>query len=186
MRLQIQKNFYWNYDSHLINNEFTKETLHNYTKLIMRRENAVKQYPVENFNKIRNCHDNCYKDPKISKKAVDSYIDFINSPETADAQSYMFNSIESFKWPENYFQKFVEGFKKYREIIVNNEKIAAYMGENVSANQVKYVKQKFLRNLKQVAKKNEISLNDQLATDLENYTFENSFPWLSQTNIIQA
>lgn len=124
LRFQILKNFYWIYDSDLTNQEYSRETLTHYAKLIIHRENAIKQYPIEHFSSSKNCHDNCFQNPKSSMNAIDKYQKYIIDPTTLKAQAYMFNSIESFKWPESYFRKFVEGFKKYREIIVNNEKIA--------------------------------------------------------------
>lgn len=65
---------------------------------------------------------------------------------------FWLQNLDSFKWPEGHFRKFVEGYAKYQKIIVNNEKIAMFMGAGVSPNHVKCVKIKFLKFLKKRAK----------------------------------
>lgn len=66
----------------------------------------------------------------------------------------MFNSVDVFQWPYNYFEKFVQGLFKFKKLIVNNDKIACFIGREVSANHVKFLKHKFLRCAKVRAKEN--------------------------------
>ena len=82
--------------------------------------------------------------------------------------------------------KFVQGVQRYFKIVVNNEKIANWIGATVVPNHVKFIKTRFLRYLKERAKKNSLSPKEQLDIDVDNFNFDQMFPWMTRANISQS
>ena len=70
------------------------ETLGQYTKMIVKRENAIKVYGEQRFSKFS--HDNCYDEPAIGQTAIKAYKKYLHAPSTKIAQSYLFGGVGNF------------------------------------------------------------------------------------------
>lgn len=96
------------------------------------------------------------------------YINYINSPKTQGERSYLYHSDKRSEWTHEQYKTFLEGLNKYFDIVVNNRKIAKYMGD-IDPNHVRFVKGKYLRSLKKRAKEKNLSRKDILQNDIDNF-----------------
>ena len=56
------------------------------------------------------------------------------------------------------YKKFLDGFQKYMHETINNKKIAKFIDPTVKPNHVRYIKGKYIRNLKKRAKLANVNL----------------------------
>lgn len=102
-------------------------------------------------------------------EAIKSYEDMINSPTMKKKRAYKFHSEERGEWNESIYKRFLEGLLKFYDNSINNRKIAKYIGSGISANQVKFVKGKYIRKLKKRSRETKILAKEILASDIENF-----------------
>ncbi|CAD8211184.1 unnamed protein product [Paramecium pentaurelia] len=100
--------------------------------------------------------------------AIDEYLNYINAPKTQQKRSYIYHSDNREEWKEEQYKQFLEGLYKYFEIVVNNKKIAKFMGD-VNPNHVRFIKGQYLRGLKKRAKEKNINRKELLKQDIENF-----------------
>ncbi|CAK63227.1 unnamed protein product (macronuclear) [Paramecium tetraurelia] len=100
--------------------------------------------------------------------AIDEYVNYINAPKTQQKRSYIYHSDNREEWKEEQYKQFLEGLHKYFEIVVNNKKIAKFMGD-VNPNHVRFIKGQYLRGLKKRAKEKNINRKELLKQDIENF-----------------
>ena len=190
------------HDNQLLANRSSSEMLKIYSTLQTTKQRALRQPKNQTLLQIDKVHDNTYKDSESNARALEKYLDYVKNPETKKKQWYKFYREDGLNWPEPYFKLFLEGYLKFKKNPVNNAKIAQFItnsgksgsrgGERsgkavdggkrvavpVSANHVKYLKQKYLRLLKKRAKKNFRTVDDQIEDDIKNFEFKRIFPWL--------
>jgi hypothetical protein len=94
LRRQVLKHWYLINDQELLNSPVQNETLGQYTKMIVKRENAIKVYGEQRFSKFS--HDNCYEEPAIGQTAIKAYKKYLQAPSTKIAQSYLFGGVGNF------------------------------------------------------------------------------------------
>lgn len=112
-------------------------------------------------------------------EALHNYDEMINSPTMKKKRAYKFHSEDRGEWTETIYKKFLEGLLKYFDCSINNKKIAKFIGSSISANQVKFVKGKYLRRLKKRSKDVRIIVKDLLKEDICNFNMK-IFEFISQ------
>lgn len=146
--------------------EINLETLHQFLKL------------NENFKKNKEVMGSFSSHDKINE-ALQSYDEIINSPTMKKKRAYKFHSEERCEWSESIYKKFLEGLLKYYDHSINNRKIAKFIGSGISANQVKFIKGKYLRKLKKRSRVEKIVAKELLQNDINKFDM-NIFDFLSQ------
>lgn len=146
--------------------EINSETLHQFLKL------------NDNFKKNKEIMGSFSSHEKINE-ALQSYEEIINSPTMKKKRAYKFHSEERCEWNEGIYKKFLEGLLKYYDHSINNRKIAKFIGSGISANQVKFIKGKYLRKLKKRSRLEKIVAKELLQNDIDNFDMR-IFDFLSQ------
>ena len=156
-----------------------------YDKLIdfflceIEQKKSQKDRNSETLHQFLNLNTNFLKTPdnligsfssieKITEALV-SYEENINSPSMKKKRAYKFHSEERGEWTENIYKRFLEGLTKYYDNSINNNKIAKFIGNGISANHVKFVKGKYLRKLKKRSRDLKIMTKELLGQDIANF-----------------
>jgi len=108
-----------------------------------------------------------FSDKKFTMTSIENYIHYFNAPHIAKKRSYIFHTTQRRKLTDDECRKFLEGLLKYYDTPVNNKKIARHIGPHIKPNHIRFIKGKYLRQLRKRAKKANIPIRDMLRTDVE-------------------
>ena len=121
------------------------------------------------------------RQPAQSEKDIDSAVNeyltkYYNRPDTKQLRAYKYYGEKEFKWTKDLLLKFVESFGRHRKRQINNDRIAQEMG--VSAQQVKQLKNKYLKEAKRRAEQQGVPLETLYESDREAKDLAVMFPWV--------
>lgn len=84
-------------------------------------------------------------------------------------RDYKFHSDDRVEWPQEWYKKFFEGLYKFCDLTINNKKIAKYMNPSVKPNHVRYIKGKYLKNVKKRSKSKKCTMKEIIKSDIDNF-----------------